>query len=291
MMSALENAGWITGFGLIAFLIIASNVMTMVAFYGCKNLLRMRSSYFLINLAAADLLVGAISIPMLIILLCYQLDSVTYRNIYTAVDVTSGFASVFTLTAIGLERLYAFCWPLRQRTVLNNAKYLLVICVVWTLAFAITSLHLLYKYHGIPYDMFFYVMMSCLGTCLFFICVSYIAIWIRMKLYFSLQRRPSANDKKVTRMLLGITLIFVLTWLPFYLLNIINFFCNSCVKGNLSPNVVFFCKLLHYANSFINPVIFTFQMSDFRAALAKKLCKSCYDVAEEIPKIKEIPLN
>ena len=285
-MRSVETTGWSVGFGLVAFLIVAGNILTVIAFFGYKKLLHMRSSYFLINLAAADLLVGAIAVPMYIILLCYHLDNVTYQNIYTAVDITSGFASVFTLTVIGLERLYAFCWPLRHRVVLTDVKCLLMIGSVWILAFVITILHLLFKHHVISHDVFFYVMMTCLSACLFLMCVSYIGIWIRVKFFFSPARHhPSKSDKKVARVLLTITLTFVVTWLPFHLLNIINFFC----KTYFPYNALFFCKLLHYANSFLNPVIYVFQMPDFRIGLGKKLCKDYYAV--QTPMIEEVPLD
>ena len=290
-MTTAQSIGWAVGFGVAAFAIIFGNILTMVAFFGCKKLLHMRSSFFLINLAVADLLVGAITVPMYIILLCYHLDNVTYQSIYTAVDIASGFASVFTLTAIGLERLYAFCWPLRHRAVLTDARYLIMIGAVWVLAFVITILHLLFKYQVITFDLFFYVMMSSLSACLFFMCVSYSGIWIRVKFYYNAQHIPSVSEKKVARMLLTITLTFVVTWLPFHLLNIINFFCNFCFTSTLPHNALFFCKLLHYANSFLNPVIYSFQMPDFRIALGRILCKESYAVVEETPKVEEIPLD
>ena len=290
-MPSLQIIGWSVGFSLASLIIIVSNILTMVAFFGCKKLLHMRASYFLINLAAADLLVGAITVPMYIVLLCYHLENVTYQSVYTAVDIASGFASVFTLTAIGIERLYAFCWPLRHRAVLTDAKYLLIIGVVWILAFIVTILHLLFKYYVISYDVFFYIMMSSLSACLFSMSVSYIGIWIKVKFYYGSQHRPSGRDKKVARMLLIITLTFVVTWLPFHLLNIINFFCNFCFTSKLPHDVLFFCKLLHYANSFLNPVIYSFQMPDFRTALGRILCKESDAVLEETPKFEEIPLN
>lgn len=290
-MASSQTVGWGVGFGLVAFAIVAGNILTIVAFFGSKKLLQMRASYFLLNLAAADLLVGAITVPMYIALLSHHLENVTYQSIYTAVDIASGFASVFTLTAIALERLYAFCRPLRHRHVLTDAKCLLIIGIVWIFSFIITTLHLLYKYHVISFDVFFYVMMSSLSACLFFMSVSYLGIWIRVKFYFGSQNRASGNDKKIARMLLTITLTFVVTWLPFHLLNIINYFCSFCLVSKLPHNALFFCKLMHYANSFLNPVIYSFQMPDFRIALGRMLCRESYGVVEETPKIEEIPLD
>ena len=290
-MVSLQTIGWSVAFSLVAFVIVSGNVLTLVAFFGCKKLLQMRASYFLLNLAAADLLVGAITVPMYIVLLSHHIDNVTYQSVYTAVDIASGFASVFTLTAIGLERLYAFCRPLHRGHALTDAKCLLMIGIVWIFSFVITILHLLYKYHVISFDIFFYVMMSSLSVCLLVMCASYLGIWIRVKFYYGSQSRALGSDKKVARMLLVITLTFVVTWLPFHLLNIINFFCDFCLISKLPHNALFFCKLLHYANSFLNPIIYSFQMPDFRIALGRKLCKESFVVVEETPKIEEIPLD
>ena len=290
-MASLQTIGWGVAFGLVAFAIISGNILTMIAFFSCKKLMQMRASCFLVNLAAADLLVGAITVPMYIILLSYHVDDVTYQSVYTAVDIASGFASVFTLTAISLERLYAFCKPLRHRNVMTDTKCFLIIGIVWIFSVVITILHLLFKYHVISFDVFFYVMMSSLSACLFFMCVSYLGIWIRVKFYYGSQNRASGNDRKVARMLLTVTLTFMVTWLPFHLLNIINFFCSFCLNSKLPHNVLYFCKLLHYVNSFLNPIIYSFQMPDFRIALGRKLCKESYAVVEETPKVEEIPLE
>ncbi|XP_022789254.1 muscarinic acetylcholine receptor M1-like isoform X2 [Stylophora pistillata] len=290
-MTSLQTIGWSLAFSLIAFIIVSGNVLTLVAFCGCKKLMQMRTSYFLLNLAAADLLVGAVTVPMYVILLSHHIDNVTYQSIYTAVDIASGFASVFTLTAIGLERLYAFCRPPHRVHVLSDLKCLSMIAIVWISSFVVTILHLLYKFQFVSFDVFFYVMMSSLSACLLVICASYLGIWIRVKFYFTTHSRASGSDKKVARMLLTITLTFVVTWLPFHLLNIINFFCNFCLKAKLPHNALFFCKLLHYANSFLNPIIYSFQMPEFRIALGRKLCKEAFAVVEETPKIEEIPLD
>ncbi|KAJ7381096.1 hypothetical protein OS493_004694 [Desmophyllum pertusum] len=173
-MASLQTIGWGVAFGLVAFAIISGNILTMIAFFSCKKLMQMRASCFLVNLAAADLLVGAITVPMYIILLSYHVDDVAYQSVYTAVDIASGFASVFTLTAISLERLYAFCKPLRHRNVMTDTKCFLIIGIVWIFSVVITILHLLFKYHVISFDVFFYVMMSSLSACLFFHCVCHI---------------------------------------------------------------------------------------------------------------------
>ena len=110
-MSTLQITGWSVGFVLAAFVTIVGNILTMVAFLSCKKLLHIRARFFLINLAIAYLLVGAVAVPMYIVLLCYHLDNVTYQSI---------ISSIFTLTATGLERLYAFCRPLRHRTVFTD---------------------------------------------------------------------------------------------------------------------------------------------------------------------------
>ena len=290
-MTTSQTIGWTVAFGIVAFVTVSGNVLTFAVFFTCKKLLHMRASYFLINLAAADLLVGAVAVPMYIVLLCRHLDNVAYQNVYTTIDIASGFASVFTLTAIGMERFYAAFCPLRHRNILTETKFLMMVGLVWFFASVIATFHLLFKYDVIPYEVFFSVMMSMLTACLFFICVCYSGIWIRVKYFYGVRTRDSSKDKKLLTMLLIITTAFVVTWLPFHLLNIINFFCNFCFVSKLPHNALFFCKLLHYANSCLNPIIYSLQMPNFRIALGRIFSKDSFARGNEAPKIEEVPLE
>lgn len=279
---------WSFAYGVTSLAIIIGNCFTIAAFITSKKLIRMRACYFLVSLSVADMMIGVITVPMYIILLNYHLTNRDYQTVYTAVDIASGFASVFTLTAIALERLYAFVFPLKYRVTHKMQPYLTMVIILWAMSAVITTLHVLYRYEVISFNHFFYIMFSCLTVCLVIMCASYIGIWFKVHYHYRQNHRNP--EKKFARMIFMITTMFVFTWLPFHLLNIINFFCDFCLKHRLPLNVLFFCKLLQYMNSFVNPIIYSFQMPEFKITLFKMLCKF-QPIRDESRRVEEIPLD
>uniref|UniRef100_A0A914VFD1 G-protein coupled receptors family 1 profile domain-containing protein n=1 Tax=Plectus sambesii TaxID=2011161 RepID=A0A914VFD1_9BILA len=78
-----------------------------------------------------------------------------------------------------------------------------------------------------------------------------------------------AKEKKAAKTLAVIMGVFVLCWLPFFLMYVIMPFCTDC---SLHPKVAEAITWLGYINSAINPVIYTIFNLDFRRAFEKFLC-------------------
>jgi hypothetical protein len=83
------------------------------------------------------------------------------------------------------------------------------------------------------------------------------------------------SEKKLAVTLFIVTAVFIVTWLPFQIINVIVFICGIKYRVYCIPpiNVIFFCKLLNYSNSFINPVVYSMRLPDFRFALKKIIFK------------------
>lgn len=77
-----------------------------------------------------------------------------------------------------------------------------------------------------------------------------------------------SKEKKAAKTLAVIMGVFVLCWLPFFLMYIIMPFCNSCY---IHPKVQDAITWLGYINSAINPVIYTIFNLDFRRAFERYL--------------------
>ena len=71
-----------------------------------KGRFRKRSLYLLIDLAIADLLVGLFAVPIYMITVISE-DKFMPRVVFDSVDMFTGLSSIFTLTVISLERLFA----------------------------------------------------------------------------------------------------------------------------------------------------------------------------------------
>ena len=101
-------------------ILIVGNFFTVFVFWKHRNTLK-RTSFLLINLAVADLLVGftePISLGAINIPVHFEeriFNSAQDKNISIAFEVTFSFVSVFFLALISLERGYALIWLLRHQ--------------------------------------------------------------------------------------------------------------------------------------------------------------------------------
>lgn len=85
------------------------------------------------------------------------------------------------------------------------------------------------------------------------------------------QKISLSKERRAARILGIIMGVFVVCWLPFFLMYVILPFCEHCY---ISPAMINFITWLGYINSALNPVIYTIFNMDFRKAFAKLLkCK------------------
>ena len=301
--SVASLVGWSVAFGVVSLATITGNSIAIVVLTR-KRLLRRRTSYFLLSLAVADFTVGMFSVPAFIYqYVIFWQDGVipksTLLKIVKALDVFCGLGSTFTLTIIALERVYAICFPLRHRTS-TRRLYDASVSSVWILATLLSSLYFFHEYDLIQHEVFFWFLILTFFSSMLVMLLAYLAIWLKarvMKAYFreasldssdvgSDKRRPPfasqhsgkersrraiENDRKLAMTVFIVTTVFILTWLPFHIVNLIVFLeCKTFPCSAQPPyQVIYLCKLLHYTNSFLNPVIYSLRLQDFRSTLKK----------------------
>ncbi|XP_046977869.1 octopamine receptor [Vanessa cardui] len=83
------------------------------------------------------------------------------------------------------------------------------------------------------------------------------------------QRISLTRERRAARTLGIIMGVFVVCWLPFFVLYLVIPFCASCCLSNKFIN---FVTWLGYINSALNPLIYTIFNMDFRRAFKKLLC-------------------
>ncbi|KAM9785028.1 somatostatin receptor type 5-like isoform 2-T3 [Syngnathus typhle] len=83
------------------------------------------------------------------------------------------------------------------------------------------------------------------------------------------KRRKS--ERKATRMVVIIVLVFVLCWMPFFTTNIVNL-VHIIPENNATAAVYFFLVILTYVNSCANPILYGFLSVKFRESFQKVLC-------------------
>lgn len=269
-----EMIAWCFGFGIIDALIVTSNTLAIVVFTRSK-LLRKRTNYFLLCLAIADMMIGTISLPLFIHTLVVFTRSETSKNltdivrISTMLDIFSGFASVFALTTISLERLYSVALPNWHRTT-PKYMYFILLASTWALAGMLVCIKIFVYEKEVESDVFNYLIITVFLICLLVICLAYVGIWIKVvQRMHEKTKRTLEKDKKLATTLFLVTAIFVMTWVPFHAINI--FYVKLCPQSSTCPKLIFtavyLTKFMQYSNSFVNPIIYTFKMPDFRRVL------------------------
>ena len=165
---------WSLCFGLLAALIVVGNLITIWIFL--KQRLRKRAHFLLISLAFADLLVGLLSVPLYIAISANPGEVMLVNFVFTYGDPFTGIASIFTLTAISLERMYAIGWPFRHRT-LTFRVYIFAIAIPWISAAIFTFILLLHNLSIITLENFFYPLILFQSTPLLAMCIAYCVMW------------------------------------------------------------------------------------------------------------------
>lgn len=229
--------------------------------------LHTRTNYFVVGLAAADLLVGMFPIPMYISILFYMRTAPLSKSLmdpFVAFDIFGSFASIFQLTMIGLERYYAIAHPVSHRNS-NKCLYLCTLAFVWLLSATLSIIHAFSEKGKRHVFTFLMLVLICLSIIVIFF--AYVGILRRArKRSKQKHRRRKKQDQEVLIALTILMLfaVFIITWLPFFIISLIYYF-GYILGTSIPPFVVQFTKLLHYSNSAINPIIYSLKIPGFKS--------------------------
>ncbi|CAK8671943.1 unnamed protein product [Clavelina lepadiformis] len=230
----------------------------------------------------------------------------TTCHIWISVDVLSVTASIGTLSAIAMDRFIATVFPFHYRRKVTRPRTRLAILAIWSVSFliAFVPIHAGWWKSTNPIDLacyndphcceFFtnkvYAVLSSLVSFYIPLIILVTAYSIVFAIAHKLQsthphgqerrtevvRRASVAEaihvfweKRQHRAVLMARIIvgtFVICWLPFFVLNVTQVFCNRCID----KPVYTAANWLGYANSFFNPFIYC-HSKEFRRAFKKLL--------------------
>ena len=258
-------------FLLEAVLIVAGNFLTICLFPKEKKV-RKKSLFLVVNMAFADLMSGAVSLPLYVytsIGPSYRLWKTSYKALEIGWDVTDNTfseASLISAVFIALERFYAIYWPLKHRTLSTKAYYITIV-IIWTLALLVSAVFNLVKYL-ISDKAAIYAWMSFPLLFLFIVCACNIGICrtFHKRKVSSQQGNRASQTQRLTITLLLVSTISLLSWLPLVTANYIFYVQNiNTSKRHLIYDII---NILNFSNCFVNSVLYSLRIPEFRQALA-----------------------
>ena len=260
-------------------LIFSGNSFTIFVFWKNRSKLK-RTSFLLINLAVADLLVG---LSQMIITGGFYIPDSFQTNITSVEDnlkhsllggyqLSLPFASVFFLVLISLERAYALIWPLRHR-VASIRGYIYSAIFVWGAAIALQvgNLLLMLFFDCSEIDHWMIAVWSIAALSLIVICACYVAIRAKLSsnrlVSVAIRDNSLEQNKKLSRTLFIVIGASLVCWGSS---SVAHFIFHQCFRCFPEP-VLYSFYTFHLGNSLVNPVIYSFRFPMFRETLRKML--------------------
>ena len=271
---AQEGVSLVSAFIFESVMIVGGNLLTIILFVREKTL-RKKSLFLVMNMALADVLLGAVSLPLFVYLLgaYYHLWAASKSTfnfyLFHFLDVTFSQSSLISAVFISCERFYAVYWPLKHKT-LSTRAYGFVIFMVWSLAIVIS---IAYHFSFYPESSKAAILswMIFLLSFLFIVCACNIGIWRKVQnrnIALPQQNRAASQNQRLTKTLLFVSAISVLSWLPLVIVNYLTFFRQVDIP-NVFVNII---NILNFSNSILNPFIYVLRIPQFRQILV--LCCS-----------------
>ncbi|XP_067901753.1 somatostatin receptor type 1-like [Heterodontus francisci] len=245
------------------------------------------TNIYILNLAIADELF-MLSVPFLSASAALQrwpFGSLMCRTVLS-VDGINQFTSVFCLTVLSVDRYVAVVHPIKAARYRRPTVAKIINICVWILSLIVILPIIIFAGTAPTQDgevvcnflwpqpswsVAFVIYTFLLGFLIpvFAICLCYILIIVKMRVVALKagwqQRRRS--EKKITRMVLMVVTVFVICWMPFYVVQLANVFLSR-----LDTTVTHLCVILSYANSCANPILYGFLSDNFKRSFQRILC-------------------
>ena len=252
-------------------LIIAGNLLTLLLFAVTKPL-RRKSLFLVMNMAFADLMLGAITLPFYIYVnggyyqlwtAKYDSEHMAYKIFYTSFDNILMYGSYISAASISCERLYAVFWPFKHRS-LSTRTYRGIIFLIWTSAVLVSTLTTL-SYVLSSFESIFLVFIPVSSGLTLIICFCNIAIWrnFQRESVASQHRNGASRNRRLSKTLLLVSILALVCWLPLIIMDVLIFLTTTSIPNNF----YYMVNILNYSNSFVNPIVYVFRIPEFQQAL------------------------
>ena len=274
----------------LAVLIAASNSFVLFLTVKVRSL-RTVTNFILRSLAISDLLSGVPGIPL-------YLGCNTVRT-----TILCGFTQVLTkffsvsivlhLFLVSIDRYVAVVHAMRYRSLVTKRKVVYLVLSAWAAAVFVAVIQLSWigladvdvnedgemktKRINTIYDIFCIIMFWAVPLITMILCYSRVFIVLRKQLRSIAKNnipaslkdlRTNARERRAAFTFIGMITVYVVCWLPYFMLNLQHDFGNDFFTlPILVEYVVFYYP--KFLSSLLNPLLYVFFKHDFRKAAIK----------------------
>ena len=251
-------------------LICIRNAFTVFVFWNQRASLK-RPCYLLINLAVADLLVGATELIFTATITIPQ-GKVIFVNEWSVIVGSFAIISLLFLLVISLERAYAVLWPLRHR-VASTQTYIISIVLVWAAGLCIMTVFFYTLNDEIARRISFLIGKSMLFVCLCVILAAYMAIRKRLQntnpAVDAHNRKTIEQNVKLSKTLFVVIGLSFAFWLPAIIMYSTLVLKVEYDDETIKSILLWIADILQFANSLVNPIVYSYRMPMFKATMEK----------------------
>lgn len=266
-----EGYVWCTLFLVEAVIVIALNMFAIIIFTKDRRV-RKRSTYLLVNLSAADMGVGALVIPASVLLRgnTYGLWDVEITPVWSistyGVNLLFFGCSLGFLASISVERLHATRNPMGHRS-MSGLSYKIWGTSIWVASLIYTTFTVSFIYYDVLGPKVWYIVASCVFGSLLILSCSYCGIFVTVRCSDQPRhdhRGQARKERRLTITLFIVTLVSLSVWIPYVLFTFLEPQMTRALSAEALLRARGICEVLFFANSFLNTIIYTIRMPEFR---------------------------
>ncbi|XP_075389230.1 galanin receptor type 1 [Tenrec ecaudatus] len=295
LVIGVDNLATLVAFSIIFALgVLGNSLVITVLVRNQRGKPRSTTNLFILNLSVADLAYLLICVPVqatLYTLPTWVLGAFICKFSHYFFTV-SMLVSIFTLTAMSVDRYVAIVHSRRSSSLRVPRNALLSVAVIWALSIAMASpvayhQRLFHRNNETfcwdlwpnPRHKKAYVLCTFIFGYLLpllFICFCYTKVLKHLhKKLKNMSKKSEASKKKTTQTVLVVVVVFGISWLPHHIIHLWVEFGHF----PLTPASFLFRILAHclvYSNSSVNPIIYAFLSENFRKAYKQVFkCSLC----------------